>query len=293
MAYIGLVDYDDGGRVQSLDGFLGAFYDSGRTRNLLGANLEAVSYDNGGRFRSLYGMGELGDDLTDLPLTPPSDFVPIENMAPSLAPPSPVVDTTPTEITGSLVPPSGPTSMPIFYQPLVNVDAQSAPVTGNLTPPPAPAALPAPTVQTLNVASALTSVFAGIKNIFSSTGATVAPRSAGTIVGTVQPASTSWLSQGTMVGGLPNWGVLAGITIGGIVFVSLMGKSSGGGSTRKRNPRRRRNGMELVLMGANPRITYRRTAMEQELAKLSRKTAKRGYPILAAEYRQAARGGYR
>lgn len=291
MAYIGMVSYDEGGRVQTLQGTMDAFYDSGRTRNLLGANLEAVSYDNGGRFRSLYGLNLGQDDgLEDLPLTSPSSFIPIENMAPSIAPPSPVVDTTPTEITGSLVPPSGPTSMPVFYQPLVNVDAQSTPVTGNLTPPPASAALPAPQVQTLNVASALTSIFAGVKNIFSSTGATVKPVTAGTVVGTVPP--TSWLSQGTMVTGLPNWGVLAGITIGGIVFISLMGKSSGG-TGRKRNPRRRRNGMELVLMGANPRISYRRTGLERELAKLSRSAQKKGQAIRAAEYRQAARGGYR
>jgi hypothetical protein len=256
MAYLAAVTYDDGGRVQSLDG-MDAFYDNGRTRNLLGAHLAAVSYDDGGRFRSLYGLGDASTDLmdvTDLPLAPPSSFMPIENLAPSIAPPSPIVDTTPTEITGSLVAPGGPSAMPIFYQPLVNVDTQSAANPGALTPPPAAAAASAQPVQILNAASsALTSIFSGIRNVFSSTGATVRPASAGTIVGTVSPAGTvgsSWFSQPSALG-VPNWGMLVGIGVGGIVLISMLGKSSSTAGAR------RRNGMELILMGANPSRRWR------------------------------------
>lgn len=243
MAYIGLVSYDDGGRVQSLDG-LGALYDSGRTRNLLGADLGAVSYDDGGRFRTLVGLGQ--EDFTDLPLTPPSDFVPIDYFPPT---PSPIFDTTPAEITGSLVPPSGPSMPSTWLTPTLNLNTQSAPITGSLTPPSAAAApsILAPT------ASALTSIFSGIRNIFSSSGATVAPGSAGKVIGTTAAPGTvgaSWFSQQSMVTGLPNWGVLAGVGVAGVLIMTAMG---GSGSRRRRNPvGRRRNGMELVLMGANP-----------------------------------------
>lgn len=239
MAYIGLVEYDEGGTIRSLDGLADAVYDSGRTRNLIGADLSAVKYDHGGRFRTLVGLGQDPslDFPTDLPLAPPSFDVPLsyEPPSPIAWTPSPIVDTISAPITGTLVdtsgpvPPSGPAQMV------------------NLAPGPSAAASSAPSV--------LTSIFSGVRNIFSGVSSTVAPRTAGYTLplpgqpGYVAPASASWFSQPSALG-VPNWGLLAGVGVGGLMLMAAMG---GGSSSRKRNPaRRRRNPAELILMGANP-----------------------------------------
>lgn len=264
MAYLNLVEYDEGGRIRSLEGLAAVTYDDGAKRNLLGANLGAVKYDDGGRFRTLVGLGQDTFDIpTDLPLAPPSSFVPIDYMPPT---PSPVVDTISAPINQELIPPTEPPVPPTFYQPLVSVDTQSAPITGNLVGPPAPAApTSAGTLVSVvaPVAGGLTSIFNGIKNIFSGKSAQVTPAMPGTAVQTGAPSvGASWFSQGTMVAGLPNWGVLAGVVlIGTVLVVSLKGGSGGGGGSRRRNPshRRRRNPAELLLMGANPsrrRLVY-------------------------------------
>ena len=245
MAYLSMVDYDEGGSIRSLDGFLGEVtYDTGTTRNLLGANLSTVKYDDGGRFRTLVGLGQ--DDSIDLPLTPPdSTNVPIMYEPPT---PSPVFDTVSASIPGTLIPPSAAPTPPIFYTPTPTVDTVSTPVPGTLvdTSGPAPGA---PAVQTPQTASVLTSIFNGVRNIFSSTAHTVTPLAPGTVLPTV-PATGSWFSQPSVLG-VPNWGLLAGVGVGGILLMSAMGGSGGGGS-RRRNPRRKRNPMELILMGANP-----------------------------------------
>jgi hypothetical protein len=71
MAYLSAAEYDQGGRIQSLDGLAAVTYDDGATRNLLGANLGAVKYDDGGRFRTLLGMGQ---DVVDM--APPDVGIP-------------------------------------------------------------------------------------------------------------------------------------------------------------------------------------------------------------------------
>lgn len=230
MAYLAAVTYDEGGRIRTLGAV--TYDEGGRTRNLLGA----VKYDDGGRFRSLVGMGQ--DVPVDMP--PPDvgpsaavpDVFPIPYTPPSIAPtlvpyiPSPVVDTTSTDVTGTIAPPPSPS-----------------------TPPPASAgtlvSVAAP------AAGALTSILNSVKNIFSGTSGGTTPVVAGKVTptGTVPaPASASWLTQQTMVSGLPNWGLLAGVGVFGIVILASMGG-------RRRNPgrRRRRNPAELILMGANPR----------------------------------------
>ena len=222
MAYIGLVEYDQGGRVQSLDGLAAVSYDNGRTRNLLGANLGAVKYDDGGRFRTLVGLGQDGTDVTDM------------------LPPDVGVDTSiPTAFPISYSPPSiAPSALPYIPSPVV--DTTSTPTAGTLVDT-TPAAV-APAVQSI-VPGVLTSIFSGVKSVFSSTAATVKP--AGNVAA---PVATSWFSQGTVVSGLPNWAVLAGA---GVAVVVVMA-SLGGGSRRRRNPSRK-NPAELILMGANPR----------------------------------------
>jgi hypothetical protein len=241
--YIGTVEYDEGGRIQSLDGLAKVIYDSGRTRNLLGAELSGLKYDDGGRFRSLVGLGQDTIDFpTDLPLTPPSTDIPLMYEPPT---PSPIVDTTSLDVSGGLVPPTAPPARPIFYTPLPTVDTVSAPITGTLVHT-TPQAVP-PAVQ---IPSVLTSIFSGIKNVFSSAGSTVRPSTAGTMVSTV-PATASWFSQQSIASGLPNWGLLAGVGLAGVLLMISL-KGSGGGSSRRRNPGRRRNPAELILMGANP-----------------------------------------
>jgi hypothetical protein len=242
LAYLNLVEYDEGGRIQSLDGFASltasglaaVSYDSGRTRNLLGAELGAVKYDDGGRFRTLVGFSGLGQDPSvdmlppDVGLDPsiPASF-PISYEPPSPAPsmlpfiPSPVVDTTATDITANLTAPTA---------------ASSGGGTG---------------------VSALTSIFSGVKNIFSSVASTVVPKTAGTAIplpgqpGYVAPVGTSWFSQPSALG-VPNWGLLAGAGVATIALAAAM-RGGGGGSSRRNPARRRRNPAELILMGANPR----------------------------------------
>lgn len=237
MAYIGLVDYDEGGRIQSLDGEV--MYDNGASRNLLGKVLSAVKYDDGGRFRTLVGLGQDPslDMPVDLPLAPVASDIPL-NFAPPT--PSPTFDTVSAPITGTLVDTTPPPT-PFIYtpSPVVNTVSTQAPGTLVDTTPPAAA----PPTQSL-VPSVLTSIFSGVKNIFGSTSAAVRP------AGTVAAPATSWFSQGTVVSGLPNWGFLALAAGGGLLLV--MGLSGGGGSRRRRNPSRR-NPAELILMGANPR----------------------------------------
>jgi hypothetical protein len=246
MAYLNLVEYDEGGRIQSLDGLDAVTYDDGAKRNLLGANLHAVKYDDGGRFRTLVGMGQDPslDIPIDLPLTPPGNFIPIEYMPPT---PSPIVDTVSAPVTGTLVSPSGPQTPPIFYAPTPIVDTVPTPMKGTLvdtTQVPVPPSVQSPT------AGVLTSIFSGIRNIFASGGSAALPPSAGKLVNTVGPSglvSSSWFSQAGAFG-LPNWGMLVGAGVVGLVFVSSL---KGGGGSR-RNPGRRRNPAELILMGANP-----------------------------------------
>lgn len=257
MAYLSLVTYDEGGRIRSLDGLAAVTYDDGAKRNLLGWNLGAVKYDDGGRFRTLVGLGqdpEL-DIPADLPLTPPSSFVPIEYAPPT---PAPEVDTVSAVNNQQLIPPVSAPSIPTFYQPLPTVDTQSAPITGTLTPPPGadtPSSAGTLVAVAAPAAGALTSIFNGIKNIFSGSSTQVKPIVPGTLAPVPGSVGTSWFSQGTMVSGLPNWGVLAGVVLIGTVLVVSLRGGSGTGS-RRRNPRRRRNGMELLLMGANPSYGY-------------------------------------
>lgn len=233
MAYLNLVEYDEGGTIRSLDGLAAAEYDSGRTRNLIGADLSAVKYDHGGRFRTLVGLGQ--DDFsipTDLPLAPVSSDVPLsyEPPTPIAWTPSPTVDTISAPITGTLVdtsgpvPPSGPAQMV------------------NLAPGPSAGGSAAPGV--------LTALFSGIRNIFSSTAHTVTPVTPGTHLPTV-PATGSWFSQQS-VAGLPNWGLLTGVGVVGLLLLKATGGLDSG--PRRRNPARRsrRNPAELILMGANP-----------------------------------------
>jgi hypothetical protein len=240
MAYIGLVDYDEGGRIQSLDGAV--TYDNGATRNLLGKVLSAVKYDDGGRFRTLVGLGQDPSlDMTDLPLAPSSTDIPL-NYAPLT--PSPTFDTISVPVTGTLVD-TTPPATPFIYTPSPTVDTVATQAAGTLVDT-TPAAV-APAVQSI-VPSVLTSIFSGVKSIFGSTSSTVKPAGTGTIVGTV-PA-TSWFSQDTVVSGLPNWAVLAGAGLAAVVVLASVGGS--GGSRRRRNPSSRRNPAELILMGANP-----------------------------------------
>ena len=268
MAYIGAVTYDDGGRIRSLDGLAAVTYDSGRTRNLLGAELGAVKYDDGGRFRTLVGMGQ------DLPPDMPPPDVGIDESIGAQAFP---ISYTPPSIAPSFVP----------FIPSPVVDLTSAPITGTLAPPPAPPASAGTLVSVLPpVASALTSILNSVRNVFSGSPTAVKP----VVAGTVAPAGTvgaSWFSQGTMVSGLPNWGVLAGVGIAGVVLVAAMRGGGHSASPRRRNPAKqfehrraqtrkdlarfirqhpkasrreiiskfpgyRRNPAELILMGANP-----------------------------------------
>ena len=242
MAYLSLVEYDQGGTIRSLDGFapltaggLAAVeYDDGRSRNLLGSNLGAVKYDDGGRFRTLVGLGQ------DLPPDMPPPDVGIDQ---SIAPAFPI-DYTPPSIAPTFIP----------YVPSPVVDLTSAPITGSLTPPPTPTP-PASAGTLVSVvgasAGALTSIFSGIKNVFSGTTTSTKP----VVAGTVAPTGTvgaSWFSQPSALG-VPNWGMLAGVGIAGVLLMAVM-RSGGSASPRRRNPgRRRKNPAELILMGANPR----------------------------------------
>lgn len=255
MAYLNLVDYDEGGRIQSLDGLAEVEYDSGATRNLMGKALSAVKYDDGGRFRSLVGLGQDPslDIPTDLPLAPSADYMPVMYAPPT---PSPTFDVTSAPITGTLVD-TTPPATPFVWTPSPTVDTVSTPAPGGLvdtTPPPAP---PAQSI----LPSVLTSIFSGVKNVFGSTASTVKPAGSGTVVATV-PA-TSWFSQTSPLG-VPNWGMLAGVGVGGLLLMAAMRGSSGGGSSRKRNPARRfrKNPAELILMGANP---YRGSARRRRM----------------------------
>lgn len=77
-----------------------------------------------------------------------------------------------------------------------------------------------------------------------------------------QPVWSAWFSEQSVIPGIPNWGLLVGA------------------------------GVALALLGhakRNPRLVYRRTPMEQALARHSHRTLKKGYHLLAAEYRGAAR----
>jgi hypothetical protein len=230
MAYVGAVTYDEGGRIRTLGAV--TYDDGGRTHNLLGA----VKYDDGGRFRSLVGLGQdsLPPDMPPPDVGPsaaiPASF-PIEYTPPSIAPtfvpfiPSPVVGVTPTDVTGTIAPPPSPAAPP---------PASAGTLVSVATP----------------AAGALTSILNSVKNIFSGTSGGTTPVVAGqlTPTGTVPtPASASWLTQQTMVSGLPNWGLLAGVGVFGVVLLAGLGG-------RRRNPgrRRRRNPAELILMGANP-----------------------------------------
>jgi hypothetical protein len=253
MAYIGLVDYDEGGRIQSLDGFLGAVdYDDGTTRNMLGANLSTVKYDDGGRFRTLVGLGQdpsfdmPPDVQIDLPLTPPSTDIPLMYEPPT---PSPVFDTVSAPITGGLVDYT-PTAAPPPMSAGTLVSTPAAPAAASVAP------------------SVLTSIFNGVRNIFSSAGSTVTPRVPGTVLPTV-PATASWFSQPSALG-VPNWGLLAGVGVGGLLLMGAMGGGGGGGGSRRRNPRRRKNPMELILMGANP--SKERIALARSLRRQSKGT---------------------
>jgi hypothetical protein len=254
MAYLSLVEYDAGGTIRSLDGLAAVTYDDGAKRNLVGAHLGAVKYDDGGRFRTLIGLGQdpALDIPTDLPLTPPSSFVPIEYAPPT---PAPFVDTISAPNNQELIPPTLTPVPPTFYQPLVTVDTQSTPVTGSLVGPTAPAG-PTSAGTLVSVAApaanALTSIFSGIKNIFSGGSTQVKPITAGTLA--PAPVAASWFSQpSAIVSGLPNWAMLGGIAVIGTVLVISLKGSGGGGGSRRRNPgRRRRNPAELLLMGANP-----------------------------------------
>lgn len=235
MAYVGAVEYDDGGRIRSLDGLAAVMYDNGRIRNLLGAELGAVKYDDGGRFRTLVGMGQ------DLPPDMPPPDVGIDQ---SIAVPAFPIDYTPPSIAPTFIP----------YVPSPVVDLTSAPITGSLTPPPTPTP-PASAGTLVSVvgasAGALTSIFSGIKNVFSGTTTSTKPVVAGTVAPT-GVVGTSWFSQPSALG-VPNWGMLAGVGIAGVLLMAAM-RSGGSASPRRRNPgRRRKNPAELILMGANPR----------------------------------------
>jgi hypothetical protein len=227
MAYIGAVEYDAGGRIRSLDGLAAVMYDDGAKRNLLGWNLGAVKYDDGGRFRTLVGLGQ---DATDI------------------VPPDVGVDTSLTSAFPISYTPPSPAPSFIPFVPSPTVDTQSAPITGTLLDTTPPAA-PPPTTNLL------TSIFSGVQSVISAAAPLAAPATAGKTVATAAPAAApataSWLTQAS-VPGLPNWGLLAGVGVVGVLFMLAM---SGGGSRRRRNPgrRRHRNPAELILMGANPR----------------------------------------
>lgn len=77
-----------------------------------------------------------------------------------------------------------------------------------------------------------------------------------------QPVWSAWFSESSVIPGIPNWGLVLGVAVG----VALLGQ-----------------------VKKNPRLVYRRTPLEQALARHSHRTLKRGYPMLAAEYRGAAR----
>jgi hypothetical protein len=155
------------------------------------------------------------------------------------------VETVSAPITGTLVPPSGPPAPPIFYAPTPTVDTVPTPIKGTLvdtTQVPVPPSVQSPT------AGVLTSIFSGIKNIFSSTASTVRPPTAGLVVPT-GPVASSWFSQQGVISGVPNWGVLVGLGVVGFVLIGAL-RASGGGYEPYHH--RRRNPAELILMGANP-----------------------------------------
>lgn len=245
MAYIGTVDYDDSGTIRTLDGMGAVTYDNGARRNLSGQPLGAVKYDDGGRFRSLVGMGQADVPTMDLPLAPPQDVIPLSWNPPDPAGIGPVVDTTSISVPGTLVDTSPP-FITTGLAPAYNPDTTSIPVPGDLTPPAAVAPSSAGTLVSAvaPTAGVLTSILNAFKGV-------TGPTTTTAIKPTTPTAGTSWFTQSSVMAGLPNWGLLAGVSVAGIVAMKLMGGSSSG-SPRRKNPIRR-NPMELVLMGANPR----------------------------------------
>jgi hypothetical protein len=87
------------------------------------------------------------------------------------------------------------------------------------------------------------------------------PATAGAI-GSGQPVWSAWFSESSVIPGIPNWGLVLGVAVG----VALLGQ-----------------------VKKNPRLMYRRTPLEQELARHSHRMLKKGRPLSAAEYRGAAR----
>lgn len=245
MAYLAALPYDDTDNARTLDGMGAVAYDNGTRRNLSGSALAAVKYDDGGGFRRL-GLGQYSDLPFDLPLAPAANVIPLNWYPPT---PSPIVDTTWASIPGQLVD-TTPPLQPTIYTPLYNPQTQSAPITGTLTPPvPAPSSAGTLVSLAAPVTGVLTSIFNSIKNVVSGTSAT--PSGAITAQAAAAPSS-SWFTEQSVIGGVPNWGIAA---VGGVGLLALLGAGKSG--SRRRNPvGRRRNGMELVLMGANP--SYRR-----------------------------------
>jgi hypothetical protein len=144
----------------------------------------------------------------------------------------------------------------------------------------------------------LTSIFSGVRSVISSAAPLLQPKTAGITVplpgqpGYASPVAASWFSQQTVLPGLPNWGLIAGAGLTGLLLI--LAASGGGGGSRRRNPAkqfdsrrtgtrkdlarfirqhprasrreilskfsyyRRRNPAELILMGANPRRAWAR-----------------------------------
>lgn len=253
MAYIRTVEYDEGGRIQTLIGAV--HYDNGAVRNLSDAGLSAVKYDDGGRFRTLLGLGDDSVDMTDLPLDANADLIPLSEDSGSIYPytPSPIVDTTSADITGQLFP---PLSMP---SPIVSSmalpPASSPPVVSTGAPSAASAAANQPI-------SVLDSILNGVKSIFTTAKGTTAPASAG-INPTIAPvapagaAASAWLSE---------YGLPIGLGLVGVLVVTAGLKASSGGGKRKRNPSRR-NPAELILMGANPSYKFHVTGTKTNIVR--------------------------
>ncbi len=249
MAYIGTVEYDDSGTIRTLEGMGVVTYDDGRLRNLSGQPLGAVKYDDGGRFRTLVGLGQ--DDIPiDLPLAPPQDVIPIDWQAPNPSGLNPVVDTTSITVPGTLVDTTPSVNIPAFgIAPTYNPDTTSIPVPGQLTPP---AALPSSAGTLVSAVAPVTGLLTSILNAFKGNSANPATTVPGAVHPGMPTTGSSWFTQSSsMVPGIANWELIAGVGVLGLVIVSYA-SGGGGGSSRKRNPHRR-NPMELVLMGANPR----------------------------------------
>lgn len=243
MAYLAALPYDDTDNARTLDGMGAVAYDNGTRRNLSGSPLAAVKYDDGGGFRRL-GLGQFSDLPFDLPLAPAANVIPLNWYPPT---PSPIVDTTWASIPGQLVD-TTPPLQPTIYTPLYNPQTQSAPITGTLTPPvSAPSSAGTLVSLAAPVTNVLTSIFNSIKTAVSGTpsGGTTLPS---TSAAAAAAPSSSWFTAKSVISGVPNWGIVA---VGGVAALALLGAGKSGG--RRRNPvGRRRNGMELVLMGANP-----------------------------------------